>query len=94
MEPSHSDAHVDFDCVVVGGGQAGLGTGGRLKALGISYVILEKNVEVGDSWATRYDSTRCKSMLCKIPLKFDLLTAQRKVHTVRNFCEYQGCKQQ
>ena len=51
-----------FECVVVGGGQAGLGTGGRLKALGVSYVILEKNIEVGDSWATRYDSTRCKSI--------------------------------
>jgi hypothetical protein len=48
-----------FDCVVVGGGQAGLGTGGRLKALGVSYVILEKHMRVGDSWGTRYDSTKC-----------------------------------
>ena len=49
-----------FECIVVGGGQAGLGSGGRLKALGISYVVLEKNAEVGDSWASRYDLTRCK----------------------------------
>ena len=26
-----------FDCVVVGGGQAGLSTGGRLKALGVTH---------------------------------------------------------
>jgi hypothetical protein len=59
MERTHTSCDF-FECVVVGGGQAGLGTGGRLKALGISYVILEKHVEVGDNWATRYDSTRCK----------------------------------
>ena len=47
-----------FDCVVVGGGQAGLAIGGRLQALGISYVVLDKHSEVGDSWKTRYDSTK------------------------------------
>lgn len=51
---------VDYDCVVVGGGQAGLSTGGRLKALGISYVIIEKHPNVGDSWKTRYDSMKRK----------------------------------
>lgn len=43
-----------FDAVVVGGGQAGLSTGGRLKALGLSYVVLERNKNNGDSWANRY----------------------------------------
>ena len=51
-----------FDCVVVGGGQAGLSVAGRLQALGISYVVLEKNKAVGDSWKMRYDSARCQSM--------------------------------
>ena len=51
--------HVDFQCVVIGGGQAGLSVGGRLKALGVSYVVMDKYDEVGDSWAKRYDSTRC-----------------------------------
>ena len=50
-----------FDCVVVGGGQSGLAAAGRLKALGVSYVILEKNKRVGDNWALRYKSTRCES---------------------------------
>ncbi|KAK7906304.1 hypothetical protein LTR67_001030 [Exophiala xenobiotica] len=50
--------NVDYECVVVGGGQAGLSAGGRLKALGVSYVIIEKHPNVGDSWKTRYDSMR------------------------------------
>jgi hypothetical protein len=53
----------NFDCIVVGGGQAGLATGGRLKALGISYVVLDKYKEVGDSWKSRYGSVRCQSLL-------------------------------
>lgn len=47
-----------FDCIVVGGGQAGLGVGGRLHALGVSYLIVDKHAIVGDSWDTRYDSTK------------------------------------
>ncbi|KIW81779.1 hypothetical protein Z517_04805 [Fonsecaea pedrosoi CBS 271.37] len=50
------DSH--FDCVVVGAGQAGLGTAGRLQSLGISYVVLDKNAQIGDNWMTRYDSAR------------------------------------
>lgn len=45
-----------FDAVVVGGGQSGLSTGGRLQALGVSYVVLEKNAQVGDAWSRRYES--------------------------------------
>lgn len=48
----------DFECVIIGGGQAGLAVGGRLAALGVTYVILEKFDEVGDNWKTRYDSTK------------------------------------
>ncbi|KAK5048976.1 hypothetical protein LTR84_005398 [Exophiala bonariae] len=47
-----------IDCVVVGAGQAGLGTAGRLQALGVSYVVLEKHDQIGDNWMTRYDSAR------------------------------------
>lgn len=51
-----------FDCVV-GGGQAGPSLGGRLQALELSYVILDKHREVGDNWKTRYDSCKCKHLL-------------------------------
>ncbi|KIW34504.1 uncharacterized protein PV07_01280 [Cladophialophora immunda] len=47
-----------FDCVIVGAGQAGLGSAGRLQSLGISYVVLDKNAQIGDNWMTRYDSAR------------------------------------
>ncbi|KAL6405658.1 hypothetical protein AUP68_11038 [Ilyonectria robusta] len=58
-ETSTSYGHEDyFDCLIIGGGQAGLSVGGRLKALGVSYVILDKHENVGDNWKTRYDSTK------------------------------------
>ncbi|KAJ5951535.1 uncharacterized protein N7479_009948 [Penicillium vulpinum] len=56
--PTSSNGFLHFDCVVVGGGQAGLSCGGRLKALSVSYVVLDKNDQVGDSWKTRYDSVK------------------------------------
>ncbi|ORY17305.1 putative flavin-containing monooxygenase [Clohesyomyces aquaticus] len=60
--PITNDAHTktpsEFDAVVVGGGQAGLSVAGRLKALGISYVLIDKNKEVGDNWKLRYGSAR------------------------------------
>lgn len=48
-----------FDAVIVGGGQAGLSLGGRLQSLHASYVVLDENENVGDSWGLRYDSARC-----------------------------------
>ncbi|KAK2686284.1 hypothetical protein QWA68_014845 [Fusarium oxysporum] len=50
--------HHHFGAVVIGGGQSGLSVGGRLQALGVSYVILEKNAQVGDAWGLRYESAR------------------------------------
>jgi len=47
-----------FDAVIVGGGQAGLSTAGRLKALGVKYVLLERHHEIGNVWASRYESLR------------------------------------
>jgi putative flavoprotein involved in K+ transport len=47
-----------FETVVVGGGQAGLATGYHLVRRGRSFVILDANERVGDSWRTRWDSLR------------------------------------
>jgi len=49
-----------FECVVIGAGQAGLSVAGRLAALGVSYVLLERNKAVGDNWRQRYNSTKRK----------------------------------
>lgn len=52
----------EFDCVVVGGGPAGMCVAGHLQALGISYVVIDRNSHVGDSWMTRYDSVKRQSI--------------------------------
>ncbi|KZT40144.1 FAD/NAD(P)-binding domain-containing protein [Sistotremastrum suecicum HHB10207 ss-3] len=46
----------DPTVIVIGGGQSGLDIGARLKALGLSTLILEKNPRVGDQWRNRYEA--------------------------------------
>ena len=43
-------------CVIIGGGQGGIGLGARLKQLGVPTIIIEKNRRPGDSWRNRYKS--------------------------------------
>jgi putative flavoprotein involved in K+ transport len=43
-------------CVIIGGGQGGIGLGARLKQLGVPTLIIEKNERAGDSWRKRYKS--------------------------------------
>jgi len=48
-----------LDCIVVGAGMAGLCMAGRLQALGLSYVVIDKNSRVGDVWAVdRHESVK------------------------------------
>ena len=54
-ESDQTDAPL-LDCVVVGAGMSGLCVAGRLKALGVHAVVLERNPEVGANWTDRYDS--------------------------------------
>lgn len=46
----------EIDCIVVGGGMAGLCAAGRLHALRVPYLVVERNASVGDNWTKRYDS--------------------------------------
>jgi len=46
------------DTVVIGGGQAGLSAGHYLREAGRSFVILDAEDRVGDTWRHRYDSLR------------------------------------
>ncbi|KAK5136113.1 hypothetical protein LTR08_004164 [Meristemomyces frigidus] len=56
-QTSHK-SNQQYDAIVVGGGQAGLSVAGRLKALHLSYIVLERRPEIGDVWNTRYESLR------------------------------------
>ena len=55
-------------CVIIGGGQGGIGLGARLKRLGVSTIIVEKNERAGDSWRKRY-----KSLCLHDPVWYDHL---------------------
>jgi len=55
-----------YQVVVIGGGQAGLSVGYCLARLGLSFVILDANQRVGDSWRKRWDSLRLFT-----PAKYD-----------------------
>jgi len=43
-------------CVIIGGGQGGIGLAARLRRLGVPTIIIEKNPRAGDSWRNRYRS--------------------------------------
>ncbi|CAK9785095.1 FAD/NAD(P)-binding domain-containing protein [Cutaneotrichosporon oleaginosum] len=45
----------DPDVVIIGGGHNGLMLAARLKALGVSSLIIERNARIGDTWRQRYD---------------------------------------
>lgn len=55
-------------CVIIGGGQGGIGLGARLRRLGIPTIIIEKNPRAGDSWRNRY-----KSLCLHDPVWYDHL---------------------
>jgi cation diffusion facilitator CzcD-associated flavoprotein CzcO len=55
--PSSAEAEQKYEVVILGAGQSGLSLAGRLGALGISYLLLEKG-EVGGSWTGKYDSVK------------------------------------
>lgn len=53
-------------CVIIGGGQGGIGLAARLKRLEVPTIILEKNERPGDSWRKRY-----KSLCLHDPIWYD-----------------------
>ncbi|WP_336174859.1 NAD(P)/FAD-dependent oxidoreductase [Alloalcanivorax xenomutans] len=43
-------------CVIIGGGQGGIGLAARLRQLNVPTIVVEKNPRPGDSWRNRYKS--------------------------------------
>ncbi|SDQ78400.1 flavin-containing monooxygenase [Actinopolyspora saharensis] len=54
--------------VVVGGGQAGITLGARLRQLGVPALVVERNARAGDSWRNRY-----KTLCLHDPVWYDHL---------------------
>lgn len=54
--------------LVIGGGQGGIALGARLRQLGVSTIIVERNERPGDSWRKRY-----KSLCLHDPVWYDHL---------------------
>jgi len=49
---------MEYDVVVIGGGQSGLAVGYYLRRSGLSYIILDKEKEAGGSWQHYWKSLR------------------------------------
>ena len=43
-------------CLIIGGGQGGIGLGARMKRLGVPALIIDANARPGDAWRNRYKS--------------------------------------
>jgi putative flavoprotein involved in K+ transport len=43
-------------CLIIGGGQGGIGLGARMRKLGVPTIIIDKNEKPGDAWRKRYKS--------------------------------------
>ncbi len=55
-DSQHFSEHVET--VIIGGAQAGLSVGYHLKKQGRTFVILDANERIGDSWCKRWDTLR------------------------------------
>jgi heterodisulfide reductase subunit A-like polyferredoxin len=55
----------DPTVLIIGGGQGGLSLAARLKCLGVSCLVLEKNERVGDNWRNRYDGLCLSDPVCE-----------------------------
>ncbi|KAK0119930.1 hypothetical protein ONS95_011355 [Cadophora gregata] len=86
----------DIDVLVVGAGQNGLSVAGRLGALGISYILLEKAPTIGFSWTGKYDAVRQHTVKEMNNLPFDrtykasdptLLPAKTVAEGFQNYAE-------
>ena len=55
----------DPTVVIVGGGQCGLAVAARLKMLGVSALVVERNQRIGDNWRTRYGALCLHDPVCE-----------------------------
>lgn len=58
LQPPLLPDSTDYAVAIVGAGQGGLALAGRLKALNVPAVVIEKASSVGNAWTSKYDSLR------------------------------------
>ena len=56
----------DPEVLIIGGGQSGLDVAARLKNLGVSNLIIEKQPRVGNQWRTRYEALCLHDPVCEL----------------------------
>jgi putative flavoprotein involved in K+ transport len=71
-ESGKNDPTERFTVIVIGAGQSGLSVGYHLARRGISFVIIDANERIGDSWRSRWDSLHLFS-----PARYDGLDGMR-----------------
>lgn len=98
---SHNPESPVLDCLVIGAGIGGLCMAARLKALNLSYKVIEKHDDIGDVWTKdRYDSIRLHTskhynQMPGHPVTFGkdepyLLTGQQLSNGFRSFTQMFG----
>lgn len=65
----------DPEVLILGAGQGGLEAAARLKHLGVTNLVVERNVRVGNNWRKRYEFLTlhdhvCKSLLLLLPIYY------------------------
>ena len=55
----------DPEVLIIGGGQSGLDIAARLKHLGVSNLIIEKQPRIGNQWRTRYEALCLHDPVCE-----------------------------
>jgi thioredoxin reductase len=58
VRPDSQPSTFEIDVFILGGGNAAAALAARLKALGVSSIMADRNANVGDNWALRYDSLK------------------------------------
>ncbi|KKY36778.1 putative flavoprotein involved in k+ transport [Diaporthe ampelina] len=60
---------LETDVFIIGGGNAAAALAVRLKAVGVDSIIAERNAQVGDNWARRYDCMKfhIPTSFCELP---------------------------
>lgn len=63
----------DPEVLILGGGQNGLAVAARLKHLGVSCLIVEKNGCIGDNWRNQYESLKLHGPTCASMFSIEFL---------------------